>query len=296
MRFGFTPMSEEAQITIVLLNYRRPQNIPVILEAIREQTVPSNIFLWNNGETDVNSALIDRYEHSDKNLGCMVRWKMAKEATTPYVMSLDDDICFNRKDALQDILRSLEAQNNPHRIIGYLGANFGTLPVYNIRREWLCRYANNRRKSMRCGHTREMGPGGEPVYITRSFVERNTPVDFVKGRVMAFRRENLEGLSLPDEREDDIFLNAALSRKARRFHRVPVLLNDAFYELPEGGSGNWLEEMHIQSRDQALKRWYSPGSLVDNGLTRLSLRTTYGVFIRALKLRRAMRRKFRNSP
>ena len=34
----------------------------------------------------------------------MGRWHLAKKATTPYVMSLDDDLCFNRDDALERML------------------------------------------------------------------------------------------------------------------------------------------------------------------------------------------------
>lgn len=94
-------MFEQPKITIVLLNYKRPKNIPIILDAIKNQTVKSTVFLWNNGSENVQSPLIDRYVQSDENVGCMARWKMAKEATTPFVMSLDDDVNFNRKDVLK---------------------------------------------------------------------------------------------------------------------------------------------------------------------------------------------------
>ena len=56
--------AELSKITIILLNYKRPQNIPLILEAIRTQTIPAKVFLWNNGLDDVNSPLLDRYHLS----------------------------------------------------------------------------------------------------------------------------------------------------------------------------------------------------------------------------------------
>jgi len=139
-------MFEQPKITIVLLNYKRPKNIPIILDAIKNQTVKSTVFLWNNGSENVQSPLIDRYVQSDENVGCMARWKMAKEATTPFVMSLDDDVNFNRKDVLENIIHTLENQDNPNRIIGSTGVCFGKIPFYSIRNEFLCSYRDENKK------------------------------------------------------------------------------------------------------------------------------------------------------
>ena len=102
-----------AEMTIVLLNYRRPANIPIILDSIRRQTIQPVVFLWNNGPDAIDAHGVDRYERAGENLGCMVRWKMAREANTPYVMSLDDDLCFARDDALADVVESLRAMDDP---------------------------------------------------------------------------------------------------------------------------------------------------------------------------------------
>lgn len=143
------PNTEPPKITIILLNYKRPQNIPVILRAIRNQTVKSIVFLWNNGDDDVNSPLIDRYERSGRNVGCMVRWKLAREATTPYIMSIDDDICFHRDDALENIILSLENQDNPNRIIGPTGVCFGPIATYKIRKEFSCLFGNGNSQTLK---------------------------------------------------------------------------------------------------------------------------------------------------
>jgi len=234
------------QITIVLLNYKRPQNIPIILKAIREQTIKAQVFLWNNGGQNVNSPLIDRYEESTKNVGCMARWKLAKEALTPYVMSLDDDICFSRKDALENIITSLETQDNPNRIIGVSGACFGLIPIYELRQEFMCRLISANEKT------------DQPM------LEHDALVDIVKGRVMAFRKKLLDGISLPEEREDDIYLSAVFSGGQRRFHKIPALLNNAFHELPEHGTGNYHSKDHYQSRDRALRNYYPTAKFLDN--------------------------------
>ena len=260
--------TELPKITIILLNYKRPQNIPIILKAIRSQTVKSIVFLWNNGDVDVNSPLIDRYERSSKNVGCMVRWKLAKEATTPYVMSLDDDICFNRNDALENIIQSLEKQDNPNRIVGFVGACFNSIPIYIIRREFICRCGDLSRQTRRIDNTYKISLGGENIFVKCSLVTQDAAVDIVKGRVMAFRKQLLDDITLPEEREDDIFLSAAFANKARKFHRIPALLNDAFYELPEFATGNWYQQGHFLSRDRALKAHFSPNAILNNWLTR----------------------------
>jgi len=271
--------TELPKITIILLNYKRPQNIPIILKSIRSQTVKSEIFLWNNGDADVNSPLIDRYEKSGKNVGCMVRWKLAKEATTPYVMSLDDDICFDRNDALENIIQSLEKQDNPNRIIGFFGACFNFISIYTIRTEFMCRCSQARRM----GDIREINAAGEPVYIKQSPVVHDEAVDFVKGRAMAFRKQLLDNIPLPEEREDDIFLNATFANKARKFHRIPLILNDAFRELPELGTGNQYQQEHLTSRNRALRAYFSTNVILDNRFIRYIFIRAYTLKIRVLR-------------
>lgn len=251
-------MSKQANITIVLLNYRRPQNIPVIVDAIRAQTVRAQVFLWNNGGAEVNSPRIDLYRRSEKNVGCMARWALAKEANTPYVMCLDDDICFKRSDALAGIVQALEAQDHPGRIIGFIGACFSSLPVYNIRREIMCRYDDEQHRLRKAFEMQQEAGTVETVSVTCRHIERDEAVDLVKGRMMAFRKSCIEDLVLPEEREDDIFLSASLAKGQRQFHRIPMRLNDAFYELPEHGVANWTQAGHINSRDRALKAYFTP--------------------------------------
>ena len=228
------------EMTILLLNYRRPENIPIILDSIRRQTIGAVVFLWNNGPDDVDLPGVDRYEKSTENLGCMVRWKMAREAETPYVMSLDDDLCFARDDALADVVESLRAMDDPARIIGPVGCRFGEHPSYTERRDVYAGYARADTKERTVPAARDQA------------------VDMVKGRAMALRRDRLEGLELPEEREDDIFLNAARAGGGRRFHRIPMRLRHAFRELPERGAGNWRRPGHLRSRERAAAEYFLP--------------------------------------
>jgi len=261
-------MFEQPKITIVLLNYKRPKNIPIILDAIKNQTVKSTVFLWNNGSENVQSPLIDRYVQSDENVGCMARWKMAKEATTPFVMSLDDDVNFNRKDVLENIIHTLENQDNPNRIIGSTGVCFGKIPFYSLRNEFLCSSRDENKKIRIFNKGKIKNTNGEIEVIRKSFILQDTAVDIIKGRMMAFRRELLNDIDLPEEREDDIFLCATFANGKRRSHLVPALLNDAFYELPTYGVGNWLQQGHFSSRNRAIRTYFSTSKALDNQIIR----------------------------
>lgn len=263
-------MSAQPQITIVLLNYRRPQNIPTILNSINTQTVKAKIFLWDNGVSNVNTpfqwrfdSVVDHYERSETNVGCMARWRMAKQATTRYVMSLDDDLCFNRNDALESMIRSLQAQDNPNRIVGFIGACFDRVPSYRIRRDYMCRYGDTNGRIREPVNTGSADNSEEPRRVEQSLIEKDQAVDVVKGRAMAFNRRLLDHIDLPSEREDDIYLSSVFANGARRFHRIPTLLNDAFHELPELGTGNWRQHGHLSSRDRALRAYFPPTRVLE---------------------------------
>ena len=186
----------------------------------------------------------------------MARWEFAKNATTPFVMSLDDDICFKCDSGLEKIVLSLEQQSNPKRIIGFVGACFSNTLNYNVRREHMCRYGDINRQVHPQNNTFRTNNDGEVVFVKRDFIEQDESVDLVKGRVMAFRTELLANMDFPEEREDDIFLNATFANGARCFHKIPMLLNDVFYELPEHQEGNWLKPGHVSSRNRALKDYF----------------------------------------
>jgi len=223
------------KITIILLNHKRPQNIPIILEAIRNQTVKSTVFLWNNGDADVNSSLIDRYEQSEKNIGCMTRWELAMEATTPYVMSLDDDLCFEKDDVLESIVRCLGRQAAADRIVGAFGRII----------------------------QKENQPYVDTIEVDDLYhknLHKDTAVDFIKGRIMALRTEILKSRICPCDFEpfceDDIIINGLLANRRRLYHLVPVVLRGAFRDLPGYSSGLTSRKDHYERRNATFKKYF----------------------------------------
>ena len=109
---------------------------------------------------------------------------------------------------------------------------------------------------------------GEIEVIRKSFILQDTAVDIIKGRMMAFRHGLLNDIDLPEEREDDIFLCATFANGKRRSHLVPALLNDAFYELPTYGVGNWLQQGHSSSRNRPIRTYFSTSKALDNQISR----------------------------
>jgi glycosyltransferase involved in cell wall biosynthesis len=80
-------------ITAVLLNYKRPENIPLLIQSIRDQSVPIDIWLVNNGEPA--NFDVDLMIQSDNSMKCYTRWVEASRAETEFVFSIDDDLMFS---------------------------------------------------------------------------------------------------------------------------------------------------------------------------------------------------------
>lgn len=84
-------------ITVILNGYKRPKNLEVQLEAVRNQTIkPDEILLWYNNPGD--DSLIN-YEigteipaaYCNYNFGVWARFYFALNAKNPYVCIIDDD-------------------------------------------------------------------------------------------------------------------------------------------------------------------------------------------------------------
>jgi len=94
---------QEADITVILNLYKRPQNLEKQIDAFRNQTVkPKEIWVWQNaalpfveGDSWQRHALhfkgIDKWITSNNNWGVYGRFTMAQMAQTKFVCVNDDD-------------------------------------------------------------------------------------------------------------------------------------------------------------------------------------------------------------
>tara|TARA_R100000008_G_scaffold82508_1_gene66841 strand:+ start:3070 stop:4689 length:1620 start_codon:yes stop_codon:yes gene_type:complete len=87
----------DANVTVILNAYRRPYNLKMQIEAIRNQTVkPKQIWLWVNAHADnegfdFNSLDVDRIFHNNFNWKFYGRFAGALLADTEYLALFDDD-------------------------------------------------------------------------------------------------------------------------------------------------------------------------------------------------------------
>ena len=213
-------------VTIVLLSWKRPDNLAPILDSIAAQTVRAQVMIWNNGaplpDAVARHPLVVSVVSSMSNLGCLPRWWLASQAKTEWICSLDDDLAFASPDALEFALGQARA------LAGIVGA-FGVQLIQG--------------RSYRDAHHVQSGP-----------------VDVVKGRFMLFRRELLErvpmllpGLDLASGQGDDILVSLCVGRGRARPHALPGGLRAMFQELPAGKVGVEAQPGHWAGRQKAVE-------------------------------------------
>ncbi|MDC0839859.1 tetratricopeptide repeat protein [Limnospira fusiformis KN01] len=253
---SITDNPNRAKITILLLNFKRYHNIPKIVESLRSQTIPVEIFLWDNS-SNINNFFpnIDLVFRASQNQGCSPRWFMALYAKTPYIMTHDDDFMITHHETIANIVRCLEEQQDTRTIIGLEGV------VVNPNKSYADHVLGLRSRYRYQGN--EYGSVG-PSLIYRSGKNldliRSERVHLVKGRLMATRTENIfRHVDIPTlikEREDDIAVSAMIGQK-QRIHLIPSFFKDCIDELDDNSTlGNKDEEFHYHSRDMALKRYF----------------------------------------
>lgn len=222
-----------ADITVCLLSWKRPGNIPLVLDSITSQSVKARVFLWDNGEVPVEDPRIDWLVRSSVNMVCWPRWFMAAHADTPWVCTLDDDLSFADRHVLRDGIRAAEPLE-PDQLVGPFG----------------------RRLSKELSYAR-----GKNVWGSRDGRQRNWRVDVVKGRHILARtatlRERLP-LRIPPPPEDDIAVCGLVAGGKRRHHVRPAAYLyrlERFQELP-APHAIWEASNHLQRRDEAARRFF----------------------------------------
>jgi len=209
--------------TALLLNWKRPNNLISILKSIRRQTIPIDIFLWNNNSEDKNDYDVDLRIDSSQNLICWPRWLMSSFAETEYIFTLDDDLIFTENNIIEkciDYFQKNELFFNT--IIGKYGVVF-----------------NSNKKYFKSDHVEA---GNEDV-----------KVDVVKGRFMFMRKHFITHVKLIfNIREDDIYISSYSRNKI-----IPAFLSSGFKNLKQGDVSLWKESKHKKSRQEAVENYHA---------------------------------------
>lgn len=211
----------ESRITVLLLNHRRPENIPIILDSIGQQTCKADIFLWDNSNSDWEDSRVTWRIRSSKNGYCWPRWFMASQAETPYFVTLDDDICFSQSGVLSTIVDLLDNAKHKDQLIGPEGVRLSNgCPYFPL-------YVGRVR--------RQVPPNDVSSSVHFHNVDIDQPVDIIKGRSLAGRTDVIRQLPLWHADGllcDDIVLSGLVSRGRPCHHLVPSDLANCFVDLP----------------------------------------------------------------
>ena len=93
-----------ASVSACLVSWKRPQNLPVIVQALRPVECIDEILIWNNNP-DVRLELSDgnaRVIQSPENLSCYGRFACAAQARNPVIYVQDDDALNHDVQGLYD--------------------------------------------------------------------------------------------------------------------------------------------------------------------------------------------------
>ena len=210
-------MSELRNTTVILTNWKRPDNLDKVIESILKQTVPVNIWLWDNSGEN-RPFNVDYRVNSIGNMFCWPRWLLATMVKTRYVLIMDDDLMLARDTVIEDCEDICNA--NSSYILG----------VYGVR-------LNEQKDYFKSAHLRASN--------------HTQGVDIVKGRFMFMDRKliNLGDLE-PDYYCDDI----KISSKALCV--LPSKLADATVNLPEGKEALFEQEGQRERRQEAVEKYF----------------------------------------
>jgi len=224
-------MLNTLDLTVCLLNWKRPKNIEKIIENLYGKV---KIFLWDNSGVFKKDNRIDWQITSSINKGCYPRWWMAFFAQTKFICSYDDDLMFKNFDALQEAIETLN--NTEKKAVGFCGRLLGDTP---------CNYE----------HTKTF----EVNRITDKIQRDKEIVDLLLGRFILTTTHNIKELNLSHSypyTQDDIEVCAQLAGRQRQKFIVLKSLAESVIELPDNDAV-WKMSGHFDVRQEALiKYWY----------------------------------------
>ena len=203
----------KAEITVIVLNYRRPENIGLIIDRLRKQSAAPRIWVVDNADEAGNllpvSVGIDGHATLRRNFGCFARWWFATQVETPFVAVHDDDLVLADDEVLADAMR-IQRDHAQNGIVGFFG--WQAVPGRSYRG---AKHINGATEDHVC--------------------------DVIKGRFMVLQARLIARIwtgppvSYPNteiwRRCDDIYVSLAVSGGVLGRHMVPGILGKRWREL-----------------------------------------------------------------
>ena len=110
------------QITSIIIHYKRPENVKLWMNGIRNQTIPSKVIVWDNSGDYPKGSGEDVLITSTENIYCQARFLIAGIAKTPYIYNQDDDLAINDPKLFEKFIEVSE--KHPNSVIGWNGRIF----------------------------------------------------------------------------------------------------------------------------------------------------------------------------
>lgn len=211
-------------ITALLLNYKRQNNLKIIINCLKKQSIPIKIFLWNNNYEDKYVYPVDLQIDSSLNLMCSPRWLMSGYSDSEYFFSLDDDLTIKDNNFIFECYEYCKYNNCA---VGYQGVKLNKAKQY-----WT-----------------SMHLSPDP--------HKDTSVDIIKGRFLFCSKQHLSQVNFNNYQkkdnfriEDDIILSSKISKKI-----IPKFAYNKFIELPAPNAlMNQID--HKISRQWSIDKYY----------------------------------------
>jgi len=210
-----------AEITAILVSYRRPENMGRLVDALRAQTVVPELILVNNW--DMQTWGIGRAVFVPWNAGPMMRYLLAPYVETPWVMTIDDDVMPGDAEFVADALAL--AKRRPGTITSAAGRGLHREPPYYRGEPW----------------------GNAEIVLAKLTVFHRD----------LLRRVGLPPMWEPAMfRSDDIWFSLEVGR-GQPVHWADEGLSSRLIALPEGGPdvALSLQPEHLAGRNAACRWW-----------------------------------------
>lgn len=222
-----------ADITVGILNYKRPGNMQQVVMSVVNQDCKPAVWLWDNNTEEPKQG--DWWKHIDvvisasHNLKCGAWASMMALCDTEFIGKIDDDLVMLDHRVLSDCMDYL--RDRDHDVI--VG---------------ICGVALDPNKRYPDG----MWHANMPVK------DQDVAVDIPKGRFHVVRRSALMRAPYAAVgHEGDITWPGFLAGERRQLHRIPGMLYGRFKNLNEGSVAACSTPGHYQIREKLRRQWFS---------------------------------------
>jgi hypothetical protein len=206
------------RVTAILLSYKRPLNMPAIIDSLRGQSEEVEIWVINN--SDCGYFREDRSIHIPWNAGEWARYVFAPIVDTEYVLFQDDDWLIT-DDEFVEMAIEIHTAMAPDGIVGIGGRA--------IERD-------------------------QPHYIGRDPITSNGYTPFLWGHVQLFKRDRSREIVIPHHPyASDIHWSLQMGGN----HWVSSYLRNRVVQMDEHGVGLSHRDCHMEEREAACAAYFA---------------------------------------